>query len=166
MGSDKSLLPFDGVAMAVRVSNALTAAGCTDVVAIGGDAPALAALGLTVIADEFPGEGPLGGVITALDHFPSATAVMIAACDLPLLTSAAVGAVLASLGAAEVAIATTDRPQPLCSAWRPSVAARLRTAFSGGERRLQAVLATLETRQVPVDHQELTNHNTPGDVPH
>jgi molybdopterin-guanine dinucleotide biosynthesis protein A len=66
MGTDKALLEVDGVAMAVRVARALDAAGATEVMCIGGDAPALAALGLIVVTDRHPGDGPLGAVITAL----------------------------------------------------------------------------------------------------
>ena len=66
MGRDKSLLPVHGAPMVMHVVSALRSAGCDPVQAIGGDAPALAALGLDVVGDGHPGEGPLGGVITAL----------------------------------------------------------------------------------------------------
>lgn len=166
MGRDKSLLPVDGVAMAVRVADALRSAGCRPVVAIGGDAAALSALGLEVVADEHPGEGPLGGVITALHRFPAASGVMVVACDLPLLTAATVSTLLDGRGDADVAMAQTDRLQPLCAVWSPGVVDRLQTVFDTGERRLQAALEGMETRRVGVDHQELANHNTPGDLPH
>lgn len=58
MGRDKGLLPVDGVPMAVRVEMALRAAGAAEVVAVGGDAPALTALGLTVVADDMSLLGP------------------------------------------------------------------------------------------------------------
>ena len=64
MGRDKALVAVDGVAMAERVARALEAAGCADVRFVGGDAPALAALGRPVLPDAYPGAGPLGAVIT------------------------------------------------------------------------------------------------------
>ena len=66
MGRDKALLPVGGVPMALRVADALRAAGADEVVAVGGDATALAALGLTVVPDDHPGAGPLAAIVTAL----------------------------------------------------------------------------------------------------
>jgi len=84
MGRDKATLEIDGVAMARRVADALIAAGCAPVVAVGGDATRLGAIGIPVVDDDWPGEGPLGGIITALRHSERA-AVVVAACDLPWL---------------------------------------------------------------------------------
>ena len=166
MGRDKALLLVDGVPMAVRVAAVLRAAGCASVVAIGGDRDALAAAGLTVIADEFPGEGPLGGVITALAAHPEAAAVVIVACDLPRLQPQSVRALLDGLGDHEVAVAAAgDRQQPVCAAWRPAAAATLRDMFDAGERRMVAALGALSQVTVPVAPQDLTNVNTLGDLP-
>ncbi len=169
MGTDKALLPVDGVPMAVRVATALRAAGCDPVVAIGGDIEALAALGLRVVPDEFPGEGPLGGVITALGHFQQADAVVIVACDLPHLTSRSVSAlVTAHHGspdhAVDVAMAGAERTQPACAVWSPRVVDLLRSAFDGGERRLTAAVDSINAVVVTVDPQDLANVNTPGDL--
>jgi molybdopterin-guanine dinucleotide biosynthesis protein A len=169
MGRDKALVPVDGVAMVARVAAALRAAGCDPVVAIGGDRAALGALGLTVVPDRYPGEGPLGGVLTALDHHPDHDMVVVTACDLPLLSPASVAAVVAGLAApgrgAQVAMARTDRLQPLCAAWRPSAATVLAEAFHAGERRLHVAARDLELVEVDVDAAELSNVNTTGDLP-
>jgi molybdenum cofactor guanylyltransferase len=165
MGRDKSLLAIDGVPMAVRVAEVLRAAGCTSVVAIGGDSVALAAAGLVVIADEYPGEGPLGGVITALAAHPDAAAVVVVACDLPAVRPASVCALLDGVKGHDVAVATADRVQPVCAAWRPGVAATLRAMFEGGERRMLAALAALSQVAVAVAPHDLTNVNTLGDLP-
>jgi molybdopterin-guanine dinucleotide biosynthesis protein A len=92
MGRDKALVLVDGVAMSARVRAALLGGGCSPVVAIGGRPAALGPLGFEVVPDEFPGEGPLGGVITALTHQPTAHAVLVAACDLPQLSATTVQA--------------------------------------------------------------------------
>ncbi len=165
MGRDKALLSIDGVPMALVVAGVLRAAGCASVVAIGGDRDALAAVGLTVIADEFPGDGPLGGVITALAAHPEAAAVVIVACDLPRLQPQSVRALLAGLGDHEVAVAAAGRVQPVCAAWRPAAAVTLRGMFDAGERRMVAALGALSQVTVPVAPQDLTNVNTLGDLP-
>ena len=169
MGRDKALLVVNGSPMAARIGSTLTAAGCAPVAAIGGDRAALGALGLTVVPDRYPGEGPLGGVLAALHHFAAHDAVVITACDLPMLTAATVSAVLAGLDApgrrADVAMARTDRLQPLCAAWRPSAAATLAEAFHAGERRVHVAARDLVLVEVDVDAAELANVNTTGDLP-
>ncbi len=65
-GIDKALVEVGGVAMARRVADALRAGGAEPVVAVGGDRSALGRIGLDGVDDRHPGEGPLGGVCTAL----------------------------------------------------------------------------------------------------
>ena len=163
MGSDKALLRWQGVPMASRVSAALGEAGCDPVVAIGGDAQALSALGFDVVADRWPGEGPLGGVITALRHLPGAV-VMVVSCDLPRLSPGTVSTVLAALGDNEASVPITDRPEPLCAAWSRSALPTLEAAFEQGERSLRGVLDRIQVAHPRVDRQDLTNVNTPRDL--
>lgn len=168
MGRDKAFVEYDGVAMVQRVAATLRAAGCAEVVAIGGDAQALGAAGLPCIPDEHPGQGPLGGVITALHHFPHRPAVIVVACDLPLLTPATVSTVLAALvdagEATGVAMASTDRLEPLCAAWRPAAVAQLEAALADGERRLRVAAQRLNLAESPVPATDLANVNTPADL--
>jgi molybdopterin-guanine dinucleotide biosynthesis protein A len=169
MGRDKALLPFDGTPMAARVAQALRDAGCDPVIAIGGDADALAPLGLATISDRWPGEGPLGGVITALDHFAHHEAIVVVACDLPYLSSASVATLVDALmktpPTTDVAMAITDRQQPLCAAWRPGAAAQLSATFAGGGRRLLDALSSLQVVAVAVEPKQLINVNTAADLP-
>ncbi|MCE9622050.1 MAG: molybdenum cofactor guanylyltransferase [Actinomycetia bacterium] len=166
MGRDKALLPVAGTAMAVLVADALRAGGCDPVVAIGGDPDALGRLGLTTIADRWPGEGPLGGVITALEHFDDLDAVVVAACDLPRLSSTTVAALVSALTiGTDVAMAVTDRQQPLCAAWRPSAAVHLSAMFAVGGRRLLDALGDLRVVDVSVAESQLINVNTAADLP-
>ena len=65
MGRDKALIEIDGVAMVTIAVEALRAAGAADVWVVGGDRGAIEALGHRWVPDLHPGEGPLGGVITA-----------------------------------------------------------------------------------------------------
>jgi molybdopterin-guanine dinucleotide biosynthesis protein A len=169
MGSDKALVAVDGVPMVSRIAETLRAAACDPVIAVGGNSTALAELGLVTIADRWPGEGPLGGVITALDHFQKHDAVVVVACDLPRLMPSVVTALLEALGessqSADVARALTDRPQPLCAVWRPRAAAQLLAEFESGGRRLLDALSELRVVEVVVDPQQLVNVNTVADLP-
>lgn len=164
MGRDKATLTVDGEVMAVRVAGALRGAGCTPVLAIGGRDDVLEALGLYVVPDVWPGDGPLGGILTALDAFGDAGAVVVVSCDLPWLTSAAIYAVVAALGDHDVAIAVGDRPEPLCAVWRPAVAGVIRARFDAGERAVHRMLATLDVGTAVVDPGSVRNVNTPADL--
>jgi molybdopterin-guanine dinucleotide biosynthesis protein A len=168
MGRDKAFVEIDGVPMARRVADALAGAGCSTVVAIGGDADGLATLGLSTLPDGWPGEGPVGGVRTALVGFPDATAIVVVACDTPWLDAPAVRSLVQALvgdASAQVAVAHTDRVEPLCAAWRPAALAELAAAMDAGERRLHAVVGALVAHRVSVPLDALRNVNAPTDVP-
>ena len=165
MGQDKALLPVEGVPMVLRVVAALVAGRCRPQCAVGGDRRRLEALDLEVLADEYPGEGPLGGVITVLSRYSAAAVVVVVACDLPYLSAVSVRRLVAALDGHDVAVARAGSAQPVCAAWRPSCAASLRLQFAAGERRLSAVLQTLNVIEVDVNAQDLANLNTPGDLP-
>jgi molybdopterin-guanine dinucleotide biosynthesis protein A len=147
MGRDKALLVVDGQPMAVRAADALAAAGAAEVFTVGGDLDGLAALGLDARAEPRPGEGPLAGLLAALDAAREAV-VMVLACDLVSPAPTAIATVVDGLLAAppEVAAAAPvsgDRVQVLHAAYRPAVCGPLRAAFDGGERAVHRALATV-----------------------
>ena len=168
MGRTKALIEVDGVPMALRVADALVAGGCTQVVLVGGDADELSPLNIAVIADLHPGDGPLGGVLTAIGHAGSSDDVIVVACDLPHLRATAVAALVSAAAespAADVVVAHTDRREPACALWRARAAPALQQAFDGGTRALHQVFGGLVIVDVDVDPGELVNVNRPGDVP-
>ena len=74
MGRDKALIALEGRALAVRVAEAVAAAGASGVVAVGGDLERLRAAGLAAVPDrDGPGAGPLAGILTALTSHDRAT---------------------------------------------------------------------------------------------
>ena len=95
-------------------------------------------------ADLHPGEGPVGGVLTALAAV-GGDDVLVAACDLPDLDAATVAAMLAAAArnpGAEVVAAETERLEPLLAWWpatsTPARAGALRRRGAGvarGDRR-------------------------------
>ena len=164
MGRTKALVEVGGVPMAARVAAALRGAGCAPVALVGGDPTELAPLGLDVVADAWPGEGPLGGVRTALAW--SGTDVVVAACDLPEVDVATVRALLdaAAAGAADVVVARTDRVEPALAWGAPSAGAHLAAAFDAGERALHRAFAGLRVVEVAADPSALRNVNRPSDL--
>jgi molybdopterin-guanine dinucleotide biosynthesis protein A len=165
MGADKALLEVDGRAMSVRVAAALRAAGCAPVFAVGGASARLRAAGLDVIADEHPGEGPLGGILTALRHVGVACpGVVVVACDLPMIDAATISAVAGALGDHDVAAARTDGPHPLVAAWSTRAWARVQARFDAGERAVRRVTAELDLVEVAVRSAVTRNVNTPDEL--
>lgn len=192
MGRDKALLAVDGEPMARRVAAALDAAGAEEVIAVGGDAPALAAAGLTAVPDDPswihdvapsgapPGAapGPLVGVVTALGALAT-DVVLVVACDLVHPTPAAMVATIAALvpdvgpdGAAEPADLAVPhdgaRPQWLHAAWRREARLPLRAALTLGERSVHGAVTRAGLRITVLrglDPQALADADVPGELP-
>jgi len=82
MGRDKALLPCRGATLAGHLASLVArAAGSAALV---GSPDLYARLGFPVLADLYPGQGPLGGVLTALAASP-ADLNLVVACDMPSL---------------------------------------------------------------------------------
>jgi molybdopterin-guanine dinucleotide biosynthesis protein A len=163
MGRPKALIDVDGVPMVVRVAMALGAGGCTSVRLIGAT-PLPAEIGYQRVDDRWPGEGPLGGVITAL--LDIGDDVVVAACDLPDLDAATVRAIRDAPGAdrAEAVVATTDRLEPALARWNHRALEQLTAIFTSGERALHVALEHLDVVEVSVAAAAMRNINTPGDL--
>ncbi len=152
MGRDKASLPIDGVPMGRRVADALRAASLDRVLAVGGDPSLAELLGVEHVADRWPGEGPLGGVLTALADAGTDATVVVLPCDLVAPSAAAVRHVrtVRDRTDADLAVPVVEgRRQWLHAAWHGRVAAILGDVFASGERSI--VGATLGLRAVLVD---------------
>jgi len=164
MGTDKAFVVVDGEPMVLRVAAALQAAGAATVRAVGGDRTALAALGLDARDDPRQGEGPLGGLLTALD-LADHDLVVVLATDLAWIDAPTVAALVRGAAAGSVAVGRADRFEPLCAAWRVSrCRAALQDAFDGGERAVHRALAGLDPVEVAVAPHAVANANTPADL--
>lgn len=179
MGRDKAVIQIEGVRMVDRVAAALAAAGCSNVVAVG---PRQLAGDLAHIDDLYPGEGPLGGVLTAMASVASVASMgsvgswlCVVACDLPWLDVDSIDALhrAATSGAAagqnaaevDVVVARTDRIEPLCALWNPRCRDAVQQAFDSGQRSVLEVFKALHVIEVPVRSLALRNVNTPEDLP-
>ncbi len=151
--------------MAERVGAVLESAGCAPVVFVGGDGDRLMAItGREVVADTWPGEGPLGAVVDALHWFDrlDAAGVVVAACDLPGLTVEAVQAVA---GGGEVAaVAVAERMHPSLAYWPTSTADEVEALFRSGMRALREALGALGATRVAIAPAALRNVNRPSDL--
>jgi molybdopterin-guanine dinucleotide biosynthesis protein A len=123
---------------------------------IGGDVRVVVAPGkhaeldVTTLADRWPGEGPLGGIVTALtaaDNGVRAEWNLIVGCDMPFLTrewlSYLIERALAS-PAAVIVPRSASGLEPLCACWRSSGAETLQRAFDGGIRKITEAMKQLK----------------------
>ena len=173
MGRDKAFIPIDGLEMVSLATRALIAAGATGVTVIGGDAFRLAALGLPNVADRYPGQGPLGGIISALEHFsqsdPLVDCVVILACDLIDPSPDAIGVVVAALDDAtlDVAVPIADgRPQWLHAAWRVRALSSLSAEFDRGVRAPRRAVGNLTVRELRTENEgPFRDADRPEDLP-
>lgn len=144
MGTDKALLDLDGRALIEVSSGALAAAGAAEIFAIGGNGPEIEALGIRWIADEFPGEGPLGAIVTAL-RAAVHPVVVVLACDHTATEGPAVHAVVGALGDGDVVVPVVEgRAQTLHAAWRRSCLPAVEEIFHRGARSVSAALDQLD----------------------
>jgi molybdopterin-guanine dinucleotide biosynthesis protein A len=171
MGRTKALIDIDGVPMAALVAGALRDAGCASVVAYGGDPVELDSLGLAVLPDQYPGCGPLGGVLGVLELFAATDAMVagafVVACDLPALTGSDLAGLIGSARDnpdADVVVARTSDIEPTCAIWNPMVIEPLRRWFDEGERALHVAIGRLSVVVVDLDAAALRNINTPEDL--
>ncbi len=173
MGTDKAFVTIDDVPLVVRAVAALTGAGIESVAVIGGDEACQRRYRLTHVPDRHPGEGPLGGIITALEKL-DASVVMILCCDLIEPSPAAVRLVLeraSTVEGADVVVPFVDRqPQWLHAAWRRACLPALRDAFAEGKRAPRQVALELDVETVtgPAENwfrAALDDADRPDDIP-
>ncbi len=171
MGRDKALIEIDGVALVERISAILLEAGCCRVVAVG---PRRLAAAVPHVDDRHPGEGPLGGILTAIAAASSsaADAVLVVACDLVDLDPATVSTLLeaadplivSSRSAADAVVARSTRLEPLCAVWSLGCAVVLQRHFDSGERAVHRALDGVSVIEVAVTADVVRNVNTLDDL--
>ncbi len=165
MGRDKALLPARGSTLLEQVAReVLAAAGSVTVIA---PPERYRELGLNVVPDLNPGQGPLGGIHTALSVTNSCWN-LIAACDMPGITAPFLRELLeqAEASGADCLIPqdAEGRKEPLCAVYHRRCLAGIDAALDAGIRKVTDGLRGLraaEWRPATLEH--FRNLNTPQD---
>ena len=171
MGVDKAFTDVSGRPMVEIAVNALTEAEAVEVRVVGGDVDRLVSAGFPAIVDRWPGEGPLAGMIGALEWSKARRIdhVVVLACDLPWAASATVKELVnrAAKSPNSLAVPVVDtRAQWLHACWPIGVLPTLRRAFASGERSLHRAVEGLSVLHVEhLDPISLTDANWPSEVP-
>jgi len=166
MGADKSLLSVDGQPIIERICERL--AGRFDQILISANEPEkLAFLGLEVIPDRIPGQGPLMGIASALE-VSSNDLNFVVACDIPRMHIALVEEMLAEAdrSGADVVVPMmgSEEYEPLFAVYRKSALEAINKVLASGGRRISDIFAQCRVKYVRLtDAEWLRNLNTPAE---
>jgi molybdopterin-guanine dinucleotide biosynthesis protein A len=167
MGQNKAFLRVEGRTMIEIVAEAVKeAAGSVTIV---GPPDWYRDLGYPVIPDDRPDCGPLAGIETALAH-TGADWNLIAACDMPHLTSDMLAKILAEgLAYPEAGCVLPESGngyiQPLCAAYHKRVLPVISKALDAGIRKVEDALHGLPLHYIRISH-GFKNINTPAEFDH
>ncbi len=170
MGTDKALLEVDGRPLVATTCAALRDAGAEPVVVVGGDPHAADVAGVEQVPDRWPGEGPLGGILTALGHLDGdgTRHVAVLACDLPDASSRTVATLLGHVRSSPESVVVPvleGVPQWLHAVWPPNARRVLLDSFEEGERAPWRAGRRLSVLEVPgLESSSLRDVDRPEDL--
>ena len=151
MGRPKAALDFGGVPILTRIVSELKRRFAEIVVVAAPeseDSLQIDMPAIKVVRDETAYQGPLDALRRGLDAVTNEIA-FACSCDLPLLDSDVVAAIVAMLGEFDAAIPIVgEKLQPLHAAYRKRCAIALAALAMRGERRLIAIADAVNTRRI------------------
>jgi molybdopterin-guanine dinucleotide biosynthesis protein A len=164
MGVDKATFEVEGIAMANRVVAAAREAGAAEVLLVGSTQAKAKTLDGTWKKDLYPGEGPLGGIITAMKH-AAHDSVVVLSCDMPFMTGAVIASLVRGLADAQATVGRTDRPNWLCAAWsKEECFSTLQSVWKRSDRAVHRAAVLLDVAEVPVPAVAVRNINCLEDL--
>jgi len=170
MGTNKAFLEFGGETLLARALSTLKSV-CDNVVIVAD--PATFAASGPVIADLFPGCGPLGGIHAALQH-SSAELNLMLAVDMPFVSPELLRflLVIAENSDAVVTLPRTDKGfQPLCAVYRRKFLETAETNLQAGKYKIDIAFSSIPLRIIEepelstagFSEKNFFNINTPED---
>lgn len=174
MGADKALLASPetgGLSLLRLAADALDGAGARQVIAVGRSTASPTFEGIRTVPDIRAGEGPLGGVVTAMSELdgPDLTHVVVLACDLLAPSSTSIRTLLEA--AAEhpehVVVPLVDSQREwLHACWPLSLKVGLEQAFESGIRAPRDLPDVLPVVDVAgIDPATTRDADSPEDLP-
>jgi molybdopterin-guanine dinucleotide biosynthesis protein A len=164
-GADKALAQLDGRPMYARMTRLLGRVGLHKICLVG-DPALYGNLGFECIPDRWPGEGPLGGIVTAIHRTEAmrlGTHSLIVSCDMPFLTEEFLEYLLerAVASDSEVVLARSLHGlEPLCAVWRTTARPAIEEQFQEGVRKVTQAIGTLSSEVL--DERDWKRFDTAG----
>jgi len=166
-GSDKARAVLQGTPLIVRILQ-LFAPLARSVTAVAREAGAYDSLGVATIGDVVRNKGPMGGVLTALEHRQGQGWIFVTACDWVGFRAEWIHDLWRrrSLNCQAVVFRSAHY-EPLFALYHTSLRDELRARISAGELGMQELLAHVRTVEVPVPSgwDRVSNVNAPDDLP-
>lgn len=179
-GSDKAVADWLGMPLASRSMRALYGAGAEQLLYVsahqrdeGTFVLPTGARSPTHVIDDHPGEGPLGAIVSVLRfvhaNHPTSDTVVVAACDLPSITTSVVAAMEQRLSTSDIDLvvprAAGHLHWSLVALRNSTCRPVLERAFERGERAVHRAAAPLRRVEMDVDDRFLVNANEPHMIP-
>ena len=165
MGEPKGEMDFRGRPLLGISLDALINSGASEIIVIGGDRPDWLSPEIRHVGDCYPGEGPLGGVISAL-RVCSQEKVLILSNDLMGIDSETILGILDKSDSQDIVVPVAgSKRQVLAALWRRSLLPTLTEVYEAGERSIQSALKSLVVLEIyEFDQNKFANANTPSDI--
>ena len=134
------------------------------VAVVGACDPRVTARADLVVTDRYPGVGPAGGILSALEQFLGD--VFVLAGDLPGISSASVQAILNAAAGSDawMVLGVADGAEPCIGLYRQRLRPLLAERLLAGRRSLHDLVTADRRRLVPIDAGEARNVNTPEEL--
>ena len=172
MGRNKPTLEIGGRTLLDRCADALRPIAAP-ILVVADTLDRYEPAGCRIIADLYPGAGPVGGIVTALAALGEGDHIVVA-CDMPFLRTGVLLLLLAAASDEYDAVAPwlETGPEPLCAVYRHTCIPLLEEFLNSGQRSARHALDTLRTRRVPESDlrqadpnlSSFINLNTPEDL--
>ena len=165
MGKDKALTELNGQPLISQVISALEPV--VHKIEIVGQPKLYSNLGLTVHKDIIADKGPMGGILTALNH-TKADEVMILSCDIPFIRSNSLRALLECYYENKplaLVARNGDRIHPLVGVYSKSLLPKLEENISNNKLKMLEFLEIIEAKHFEIlDNLETFNINSKQDL--
>ena len=161
MGTSKSLLVVEGRSFLERVHDTMTSVFTEVIVCGGSEIPSNGVL----IPDERPGNGPVGGLLSAL-RIARGRPVFVTTVDMPVVTAEAIRSFAEpEVYGTAVRIAMVEgEDQPLFGVYGPDMESMVRAVFDDDRRSMKAVIDGVDdVTRIAMDSSTLFNVNTRSD---
>lgn len=163
MGTDKRLLQIDGLTMIEGIRDQLYGR-FKRIIVSANDPEKLWFLGLEVVPDRIPRQGPLMGIASALEASRSELNFVVA-CDIPRIDIDLVERMLAEAESSEadvvIPITSGGRHEPLFAVYRRSALEAANSVLESGKRRISDIFGLCKVRHVTLgDPDAPANLNT------
>jgi molybdopterin-guanine dinucleotide biosynthesis protein A len=152
-GFDKARAELNGQTMLVRMCKLVREV--TESVSVVAPFGRYAELGERVVDDHWPGEGPLGGIISALIDAHARNHqhawCLIVGCDMPFLTDEWLTYLANRARASSAAVVAPQSAlglEPLCACWHTGATGKLQYAFEDSVRKVTDAMKRVATEVV------------------